>query len=192
MINSYKEMIEESKLKNIEFMDEIKDYQNNMNNYQRDNEEMQELLRLYEERQGNINCDFPTRDSSQLEIAIHEKDEEINSLLGQKKQFEAELDGKNSKIKTLKDTLVKMKEKLEIAELIRKQKNKEVETEREKKDEYKGSLKDLKKRIKDLEIFYFQEIKDLKKDKQQLSGNLDKENDKTVANTRIQKNIPEF
>lgn len=188
MINSYKEMIEEQKLKNNENSQDICDLQNNVVSYQKDNEELQSILKLYEERLGNLNnCDFPTRDSSQQETAIFEKDEEINTLLVQRKSFEAEIDGKNNKIKLLKDTVLKLKEKLEIAELIRKQKNKEVETERDKKDEYKGSLKDLKKRIKDLECFYFQEIKDLKKDKQQLNSNTNKENDKTVANTRNQK-----
>jgi hypothetical protein len=56
MIDTYKDLIEEQKLKNLENCAEISEMEGKNLALGKDNDELQQILKLYEERVGNYFC----------------------------------------------------------------------------------------------------------------------------------------
>ena len=54
MIETYKDLIEEQKLKNLENCEEISELERKNEALGKDNDELQQILKLYEERVGNF------------------------------------------------------------------------------------------------------------------------------------------
>jgi hypothetical protein len=54
MIETYKDLIEEQKLKNLENCEEISELEGKNEALGKDNDELQQILKLYEERVGNF------------------------------------------------------------------------------------------------------------------------------------------
>jgi hypothetical protein len=111
-----------------------------------------------------------------LQSVSHNEDKiEILKLTNLTKAFTNEISSKNKKIEKLSTTIDSMQDKLQCSERMHMRTIQECDTERGKKTEYKSSLKDLKKKITELEHFFYDEVEGLRERRGEVGG-YDKEN----------------
>lgn len=127
MIHSYKELIQEQKLKISEMDDEHHDFQNKTSQLDKDNKDLQDLLKIYEQKIAGSEYQFPeTKNNSNNQQDRH--NEEFNDTGLVIASFENQLKEKSAQIKYQQSVISKLKEKLEVSEMLRNEKESTVLT----------------------------------------------------------------